>query len=67
MPAGGKPRLLAKRAQQPTLTDLQYVVQVRARLRLRLDTRRPRLCLAGGTSDSFWNDRRLDSKALTAG
>ena len=29
MPAGGKPRLLAKRAQQPTLTDLQYVVQVR--------------------------------------
>ncbi len=29
MPAGGKPRLLAKQPQQPTLTDLQYLVQVR--------------------------------------
>ena len=29
MPAGGKPRLLAKHPQQPTLTDLQYLVQVR--------------------------------------
>ena len=29
MPAGGKPRLLARRAQQPSMTDLQYMVQVR--------------------------------------
>ena len=52
MPAGGKPRLLAKHPQQPTLTDLQYLVQARTMTHLYHAVPRSQLCweavLAGG-------------------